>query len=745
MYILEVNPQKIAFGNQLNRLNEAKSFNNIDLGANSWNTGGTTMYYNKFTFDANGNIMTQLRYDENSGSAGLIDNLTYNYKDVDGFIGTSNPKAHNRLYSVSDTKNYDATDIQIGQATNNYKYDAEGRLTGDAQEKILAITWRVDGKVKKITRNTGFGKKNVSFDYDAMGHRIAKHVYTDADVLEKPTYYVLDAQGNTMSVYERAVNTGGTSVSYAQTEKHIYGSSRLGLHTERIELLGTQNDTYSMTAIQHRIGDKNYELSNHLGNVLSVISDKIVPEEVAGGGTVIGFDDQFTTSGISLGWHYDASSIGTPASPGYSITFTGGEMQVITGAPFEHALKYFDIPDGSNYTISFDITYLDPVGDLYFLSQGASFETVSSTGSYSFNGTGENGTEMIGFLMAGGVTIHIDNVKLTYTAPATNNFLADIRHSQDYSPFGVTLHGRDLSLTSSSGTPVPYRYGYQGSERDDEVKGSGNSYTTEFRQLDPRLGRWLTIDPKATSMPWQSPYCSMDNNPIWFNDQLGDSVGIDETFQKDHAKMKAMEEMVKSKEGRDFLAKYAKKGQTIAGYTFKKDGEYHKKGLDLIFKRDNLENPKDPQKKKSGGGSTHFEAKQESADGIMKNVGGTITVTMHSGKGWQTDNYTYNSIITLFHETFIHVALGTEDYLDDNSFNNSNISNADKERAGNQEIHFQHKHTINQFEKNPSGQGYWPREAFNAFKRIAKDWNLGYSDEYIQKAMWYFSGGYSAD
>ena len=71
-----------------------------------------------------------------------------------------------------------------------------------------------------------------------------------------------------------------------------------------------------------------------------------------------------------------------------------------------------------------------------------------------------------------------------------------------------------------------YRYGYQGSEMDNEVKGSGNSYTTEFRQLDPRLGRWLSIDPKATSMPWQSPYCSMDNNPIWFNDPLGDSTFV---------------------------------------------------------------------------------------------------------------------------------------------------------------------------------------------------------------------------
>lgn len=54
------------------------------------------------------------------------------------------------------------------------------------------------------------------------------------------------------------------------------------------------------------------------------------------------------------------------------------------------------------------------------------------------------------------------------------------------------------------------------------MKGKGNSYTTYFRQLDPRLGRWLTIDPKAR--PWESPYVSMANNPILYSDHLGDTV-----------------------------------------------------------------------------------------------------------------------------------------------------------------------------------------------------------------------------
>jgi RHS repeat-associated protein len=88
-----------------------------------------------------------------------------------------------------------------------------------------------------------------------------------------------------------------------------------------------------------------------------------------------------------------------------------------------------------------------------------------------------------------------------------------IRTCSDYSPFGVELDGR----TVSGG----YRYGYQGSEKDAELKGNGNSYTTEFRQLDPRLGRWLILDPKAKLQPYSSSHKTFLNNPIIFTDPEG--------------------------------------------------------------------------------------------------------------------------------------------------------------------------------------------------------------------------------
>lgn len=83
-----------------------------------------------------------------------------------------------------------------------------------------------------------------------------------------------------------------------------------------------------------------------------------------------------------------------------------------------------------------------------------------------------------------------------------------------YSPFGVILEGRNFE-GEIGGTPVSaYRYGLQGQERDDEVKGSGNSVNFKFRVHDPRLGRFFSVDPLFASYPFNSNYAFSENDVI---------------------------------------------------------------------------------------------------------------------------------------------------------------------------------------------------------------------------------------
>jgi hypothetical protein len=77
---------------------------------------------------------------------------------------------------------------------------------------------------------------------------------------------------------------------------------------------------------------------------------------------------------------------------------------------------------------------------------------------------------------------------------------------------------------------VGYRFGFQGQERDDEIAGSGNSYTAEYWQYDTRLGRRWNLDPKP--YPSISQYACFANYPIWFSDPFGDTIRIAYTNKK---------------------------------------------------------------------------------------------------------------------------------------------------------------------------------------------------------------------
>ncbi len=69
------------------------------------------------------------------------------------------------------------------------------------------------------------------------------------------------------------------------------------------------------------------------------------------------------------------------------------------------------------------------------------------------------------------------------------------------------MPGRSFSSTD-------YRYGFGGHEKDDEVKGSGNSLDFGARIYDPRIGRWLSLDPLAQLYSGWSPYNFVRGNPI---------------------------------------------------------------------------------------------------------------------------------------------------------------------------------------------------------------------------------------
>jgi RHS repeat-associated protein len=404
---------------QLQRIREMKVYNATGLQTNNDFTGASlyhaagseSAFQESYTFDKNGNLRTMKR--NGSGRNALnntiplaMDNFTYYYQTAGASV--NDPTIFNRLKGVTETvpaANYTG-DIDPGQNSNaNYSYNSNGQLISDVQENIQTIEWTVTGKVKKITFTAAgktAGKRDVKFIYNAMDQRIAKLVYTNTDNSRIDwTYYNYDANGDILTTETRVRRYTSSDAtynyytdSYSLNEHFIYATGRLGVEKENLTLFNKSFRQSPVSAskdvelavswqvyqpgiatladyTQRVVGDKRYELSNHLGNVLAVITDRKV--------------------------------------------------------------------------------------------------------RYTDNGT------------------------LVYTA--------DVVSYSDYSPYGTILDNRH-------GNDNTYRYGFQGQERDDEIKGVGNSYNYEYRMHDPRLGRFFAEDPLADKYPHNSPYAFSENMVI---------------------------------------------------------------------------------------------------------------------------------------------------------------------------------------------------------------------------------------
>jgi RHS repeat-associated protein len=339
-------PQGMAYNyDQLNRLTYAKGYTNLDAVNNEWEilTQSGDIDANLFMYDANGNITAQYRADE---TGTLIDALTYNYAMSGGEL------VQNRLYHVNDavvgsTPTDDIEDqgtftasLATINSANNYEYDAEGRLAKDVQEEIDTIIWTVTGKVKEVLRTGGSSKKNLKFDYDAFGMPIAKHIFDASNNWEKSTYYVRDPQGNVMATYEETVVMMLTH--FKLKERDIYGGSRLGMNTEDVEMVGA---IISDTNATHNIGVKYYEMSNHLGNVLTVVSDKPLPIDWDVDGTV----DCFKADIVSASDYYPFGAPMTArtfTSSSYRYAFNGkekdDEMHGNSGDSYDFGARIYD-------------------------------------------------------------------------------------------------------------------------------------------------------------------------------------------------------------------------------------------------------------------------------------------------------------------------------------------------------------------------------------------------------------------
>src|SRR5690606_4747352 len=118
---------------------------------------------------------------------------------------------------------------------------------------------------------------------DPVGRRIMKVVYPksapgviNTEGITK-TYYVRDAQGNVMSIY--TLKTEDSEKNLYLRERMLYGSTRLGMEQVNQIVASTEPTNIDINTAQQRVvGDKRYEMQNHLNSVMVTVTDRKLPE-----------------------------------------------------------------------------------------------------------------------------------------------------------------------------------------------------------------------------------------------------------------------------------------------------------------------------------------------------------------------------------------------------------------------------------------------------------------------------------
>jgi RHS repeat-associated protein len=473
------------------------------------------------TYDQNGNIQSLIR---NGKGTNVLGNYTYHY-----------PSTKNRLTSVTG-----------GTNAVNYTYDSIGRMTKQVEgTATLNVTYNAYGLTKEV--RDGSSNLMEQYFYDDRGDLVKKLTY-NAGALLKTSYYVRDASGNPLAIYEA---NGGNALALA--EEPIYGAGRIG-----------------MMKPKGGVARYFYEVNDHLGNVRAVVGDPTTDAPVAT------FETATMASDIGNFLRYDdARRINATlfdhtrnGSSSYSQRLNGStnekyglarSLSVMPGdtVKLEVFAKYVDtnsndwtsaltslmsqiasntagvVIDGINYSSS---TTAFPFAGLlstsgstggpkaylnwlifdrnYTFITGGYMRLSSAPKEYGQNVGHERLATTFTVTEPSFVYAYLSNEETSPVEVYFDDFKVTQVHNRivaggDFYPFGLSMDTRQI-------TQERYRFGYQGQFAEKDSLTNWNAF--QLRMYEPRFGRWLSPDPYGQ---FASPYVAMGNNPVSGTDPNG--------------------------------------------------------------------------------------------------------------------------------------------------------------------------------------------------------------------------------
>ncbi|NIG53531.1 DUF6443 domain-containing protein [Chitinophaga sp. Cy-1792] len=520
-------------------------------GSNStWNNNSVNFNVSDITYDANGNIGSMKQMGLVGNQSVPVDVLSYTYQG-----------GSNKLLSVKDNGGTSAPLGDFKNGTNegvDYVYDVNGNLTQDANKNIDSIDYNHLNLPVEITIT---GKGIIRYKYDATGAKISKTVIDNSGGASRTTvtdyigglvyendslrfagneegrvrvinkagaapqyvfdYFIKDHLGNIRQVLTEESNTNLYAATMesgkAATEEALFSniaSTRAplpaGYPTD-----GTTNPNQYISKLNAGSGAKvgaSLVLRVMAGDTLKVAGsafykstgtnvNNATPAQMLasvlnafGGTDAVGGAHGAGTSSMNLSSNFSSSDLQhlIDKDPGQNLS--DKPKAYITYAAFDDQFKLIDENSGVRQ-VQGAPDQLQVLGSGNIIMKKSGFVYI-----YTSNESNED--------------VYFDNLAVTH---ATGPVIEETH----YYPFGLTMAG--ISATALKGTQYSKnRNEFNGIEHTTDL--DLNQYDALYRNLDPQVGRWWQIDPKATKYEDYSPYNHTMNNPIGMSDMFGDDT-----------------------------------------------------------------------------------------------------------------------------------------------------------------------------------------------------------------------------
>lgn len=550
------------------------------------NSAGVDFSVSGLSYDANGNIQAMTQNGLKLNTSSPIDQLTYTYQPNSNKLSKVMDAANDNTSKLGDFKYDPAT-----KGSTDYSYDANGNLTVDNNKKISSITYNYLNLPSVITVT---GKGTITYTYDAAGNKLKKQTIdysTSGKTITTTTTYINGF------VYESKITTPANSPNDDYTDKlqfipheegrirptgnttqpwaydyflkdHL-GNVRMVLTDEQKQdqypavtfedaNIATEQLYYDDVDVQRTSRPGAFYTSTTNGSKVQLLR-KSVQSKGAGQLLKVMAGDKLD---IKVDYYIPSATTNNNTANGLN-TIINALASIIDNSPVTTTLH------GSGTTITDNLDNSTPFNDFLAPQTGTAGTTMPkaylnivffdeqfkfvSENSEAVQVTTEGSGQPIYRIGAnakvapknGFVYIYVsnesDNLVYFDNLQVTDN-RGPIMEETHYYPFGLTMAG--ISDKAAGGIENRYKFN-DGTELQSGEFSDGSGlelYATNYRSLDPQLGRWWQIDPRPDMAI--SPYSAMNDNPIRFNDQLGDTLVNDndirtaQNMQKDFQKIR---------------------------------------------------------------------------------------------------------------------------------------------------------------------------------------------------------------